>query len=183
VFKLQVIVCIAVALAGTRSSAQQTYRRADVDTLGQRRIITVSGREIDPHKDSDQVAFDQVAISDDHRSVGWVGLYPNCCTSYPIPLKLVVLTDGTTRTFVGDGLPVWQWSFSADGKRIAFRQAPIHGDDHSHFELRDLRTGRLVGTFDADSADVRAAPMWVRALQPPAQTPPSRRNGTTSAER
>ena len=105
VFKLPVIVCIAMSLAGTRSSAQQTYRRADVDTLGQLHIITASGSQIDPRKDSDQVAFDQVAISDDHRSVGWVAMYPNCCTSYPIPLELVVLTDGTTRTYTGNGLP------------------------------------------------------------------------------
>jgi hypothetical protein len=167
VLRVPVIVCIAISLAGTRSSAQQGYRRADIDTLGQLRIITVSGRQIDPRKDSDQVAFDQVAISADHRSVGWVALYSNCCTSYPIPLKLIVLTDGTTLTLAGNGLPLWRWSFSADGKRIAFRQAPIHGEEHSHFELRDLRTGRLVDSFDADSANLRDAPAWVRALQPP----------------
>jgi hypothetical protein len=171
VCKAPIIICIAMALAGTRSSAQQTYRRADVDTLGQLHIITVSGRQIDPRKAVDQVAFDQVAISADRRSVGWVALYPNCCTTYPVPLKLIVLTDRTTLTLVGNGLPVWRWSFSADSKRIAFHQAPVHGADGSHFELRDLRSGRLIASFDADSANLRHAPVWVRALKPPAPPP------------
>ena len=165
--KVPIIIGIATALACARSSVQETYRRADIDTLGQLRIITVDGRHIDPRKDGDQVAFDQVTVSADHRSVGWVALYPNCCTSYPIPLKLIVLTDGRTRTLAGNGLPVWRWSFFADGKRIAFRQAPIHGEDHSHFELRDLRTGRLVDRFDSDSASLREAPVWARVLKPP----------------
>lgn len=144
--------------------AKQRYGRADVEADGQLHVITTSGLEIMPRSDSGQVGVDQVAISADHRSVGWLALYPNCCTTYPIPLKLVVLSEGTERSFAGNDLPVWRWSFSADGKQVAFRQAPVHGPAPPHFELRDIGTGRLVSSFDRESGDVRDTPAWVLAL-------------------
>ena len=128
---------------------------------------TASGREIRPPKDSDQVGVEQVAISADRRAVGWLALHPNCCTTYPIPLELVVLTSARTRTFTGDGQAIWQWAFYADSRRVSYRQGPVHGPATPHFELRDIRTGRLVSSFDGDSTEVRAAPAWVRALRAP----------------
>jgi hypothetical protein len=161
------IMCVATTLAGTEIAAQQTYRRAEIDSNGQLRIITSSRREIAPRKDGDQLSFDKVAISADHQSVGWLALYPNCCTSYPIPLKLVVLTRGTERTFTGNGLPVWEWSFSSDGKRVALRQAPVHGVAGLHFELRDIQSGRRMRSFDPESDNSRGMPAWIRVLKHP----------------
>jgi len=72
------------------------------------RIALANGRVIRPPKASDEVGFDQVALSADRRIVGWIALYPNCCTSYAIPLKLVLpRTDGRP-TVIGNGLPIWQ---------------------------------------------------------------------------
>jgi hypothetical protein len=168
VLKLQLVMLgLALFVASRESAAQQTYRRAHVDSSGQLRIVTASGREIRPPKDSDQVGVEQVAISADRRAVGWLALHPNCCTTYPIPLELVVLTSARTRTFTGDGQAIWQWAFSADSRRVSYRQGPVHGPATPHFELRDIRTGRLVSSFDGDSTEVRAAPAWVRALRAP----------------
>jgi hypothetical protein len=157
----------AVVWIAVTGCAPATYRRAAVDSSGQLRITMSNGREIAPRKDSAQVGFDKVAISADGRIVGWLALYPNCCTTYPVPLKLVLLAGGTERAISGNDLPLWQWSFTPDGQRVALRQAPVHGTAGTHFELRDIRTGGLVSSFDADSSTAAGAPGWVRALRSP----------------
>src|SRR5437868_13894411 len=93
--------CIAALVAANATVAQVIYRRAHIDGAGELHIIMADGRAIVPRKKAEQVGFDQAAISADHRSIGWLALYPNCCTSYPIPLALVVLTEGKERMFDG----------------------------------------------------------------------------------
>jgi hypothetical protein len=151
--------------AGT-SAAQTSYRRATLDRDGQLRLTTATGLTVRPPKDSDQVGFDQVAISPDRTTVGWAALYPNCCTTYPIPLKLVLLTRGGAQTFVGNGLSIWRWAFWRDARQIAFRQAPVHGSAPAHYELRDIRSGRLIDAFDmqSDSAKPTRMPRWARVV-------------------
>lgn len=158
---------MVVALSARVAGAQTSYRRAVVDSEGQLRLTTTTGRTIVPPKDSGQVAFDEAAISLDHRRVGWLALYPNCCTTYPVPLKLVVRTAERGHTFEGNGLPIWQWAFLADGKRVAYRQAPVHGAAPAHYELYDLETGHLVSTFDVAADSGGAVPRWVQAVSPP----------------
>jgi hypothetical protein len=51
-------------------------------------IVTTAGRTIEPIKDSEQVGFAKPQISPDGGAVGWLAEYPNCRTSYPVPLKL-----------------------------------------------------------------------------------------------
>ena len=162
-----VILLLATAAGVGAGCARRSYRLAEVDRDGQLRITTSGGQTLAPSKDSGQVAFDQVALSPDGGSVGWLAVYPNCCTQYPLALKLVVRTGDTTRTFTGEGLPIWRWSFTADGRRVALRQAPVHGGAPSHFELREISTGRLVGSFEGDLTNWRDAPAWVRTLQAP----------------
>ena len=156
----------AVVLVTSRAglAAQDTYRRAEIDQQGQLRIVTSQGREIVPRKDKDQVGFDKTAISADHRAVGWLGLYPNCCTSYPIPLKLEVYMNGQQHTFTGSGLPVWRWAFSEDGKRVAFEQETVHGGIGVHYELREISTGRLVSEYNSHPETPGEPPAWVRTL-------------------
>jgi hypothetical protein len=101
---------LASRLAG---QGAEKYDTVLVDGSGDLRILTRDGRQITPPKDPNQVAVDKAAISPDHLAVGWLALFPNCCTSYPIPLKLVVYTRGRVYTFVGAGLPVWRWGFDS----------------------------------------------------------------------
>ena len=158
---------VALALGTHTSSAQTTYRQADVDATGQLRIVLANAHVIRPPKDSDQVAFEQVAMSADHRSVGWVALYPNCCTSYPIPLKLVLLRTDGGRTVISNDLPIWQWAFAADGENVVIRQAPVHGAAPMMYELRDIRTGRVIATAQSDSTTPPTAlPAWACGAMP-----------------
>lgn len=165
------LVLLALALACTSTAAAETYVQATVDKTGQLRIITNKRREIVPKKKADQVGFDQVAISPKGRTVGWVGLFPNCCTSYPIPLGLVTYSRGRMRMFTGSGLPIWRWSFEAQGKRVAFEQETVHGGMGVHYELREVATGRLVAEYDPSvdkdnhsSVNRQDAPTWVAEL-------------------
>jgi hypothetical protein len=150
--------------------AADLYLRASIDATGQLRIVTRDGREIVPKKEPDQVGFDQVVVSDDGVSVGWVALYPNCCTSYPIPLKLVIYSGGTQRAFTGQGLPVWRWRFQAGGRHVAFQQETVHGGLGIHYEVRDVATGSLIAEYDPpydkDNKPIveRSVPKWVEEL-------------------
>jgi hypothetical protein len=124
------------------------YVEATVDEAGQLRIVTAGGQIIEPKKEPQQVGFDKPLISPDGRAVGWLAEYPNCCTSYPIPLKLMILANGRVRTYTGSGLPLWHWRFEAGGRQFSFRQETVHGGLGVHYELRDVSTGRLVAEYD-----------------------------------
>ena len=151
----------AVAATG---AAQQTYARVSLDTARQLHIVTSRGRRITPRRRGNQVAFAQPHLSPDHKSVGWLAVHPNDGTTYPIPMELVVLSNGRAHVFADDGLATWAWAFSPDGKRVVFEQGPVHGE-HRSFEQRDIRTGRRLNSFAADSAvDVKRLPKWARVL-------------------
>ena len=164
---LLLLVGVAFALGAHTSFAQATFRRADIDSTGQLRIFLSNRHVIRPPKDSDQVAVEQITVSVDHRTVGWVVLFPNCCTSYPIPLKLVLLRTDGGRTVISNELPIWQWAFAADRRSVVIRQAPVHGAAPMGYEQRDIWTGRLIADVQMDSATPPAAlPAWVRAAMP-----------------
>jgi hypothetical protein len=171
-----IAIALAILILGSPPlpSRAESYASAKVDEKGQLRIATKSGRTIVPKKLADQVGFDAARVSPDGRAVGWLAQFPNCCTSYPIPLKLVIRMNGKDREFTGDAdLPVWRWCFMADGKQVAFEQETVHGGIGIHYELRDVATGKLIASFDPapgyerDSgveADSIAIPEWVAGL-------------------
>jgi len=134
-------------LLAAPSHAADRYLRAAVDEAGALRVVTRAGQALVFHKDPEQVDFDQIAVSPDSLSVGWLALYPNCCTSYPIPLKLVIYSAGKLRKYAGSDLPVWRWRFLARGKQVAFEQETVHGGLGVHYELRDVRTGRRIAEY------------------------------------
>src|SRR5215471_15753587 len=75
-------------------AASEIYIEATIDEDGQLHIRTADHRDIMPEKDHEQVGFDKPAISEDKTTMGWLALYPNCCTSSPIPLALVIYRNG-----------------------------------------------------------------------------------------
>jgi len=162
-----VLVCIAAA---SPCFAADTYVSARADSGGSLRIQRAKGPGIVVTRDREQVGFDKVAISKDGRSVGWLALYENCCTSYPIPLKLTVYSAGRSRTFEGNRLPIWYWQFTPDGRRVSFEQETVHGGLGVHYELREVATGRLVAQYDPQVTEedrrslAEDAPAWVSQL-------------------
>jgi len=155
---------VALLVPAFFCGAAETYGSAEIDQNGQLRIITGEGREIVPALDEEQTGFDRAAISSDRQTVGWLALYPNCCTSYPIPLKLVLYSGGRVRSLSGNELPVWRWCFLSGGKQVAFEQETVHGGLGVHYELRDVATGHLDATYEPDPDLAGNPPPWVVEL-------------------
>jgi hypothetical protein len=147
-------------------AATELYVETAIDPSGQLRISTKHRREIVPKKEPEQTAFADAIISPDGRAVGWLALFPNCCATYPIALKLVILFNGESRTYTGNGLPISRWCFWGGGKQAAFEQETVHGGMGVHYELRDVATGELVDKYDPDANPeaVTKPPRWVVVL-------------------
>jgi hypothetical protein len=155
------------------ASAQQveTYESAEVDPNGNLRITMSDGRTITLVKEGEQSSFRNPTVSPDRTAVAAQADYPNCCTSYDIPLQLVVYAKGKVHRFKGIGLPIFQWHFTDGGTRVAYGQETVHFACETHYELRDIQSERLV-----DSADIpqpcgqrphpphTTIPNWVKEL-------------------
>ena len=128
-------------------AAGDRFVHAETEELSELRLKTSKGRKIVVNN-LEQTEYDQITISPDGKAVGWLALYPNPSTSYPIPLKLFIFSEGELHTFEGKGLPIWQWQFTDDGKRVALEQETVHGGLGIHYELREISTDRLVAEFN-----------------------------------
>ena len=118
----------------------------------------------------DQVEFDRPLVSPNGSYVGWLALFPNCCTSYPVPMMLVVMDEKRRlQTFTGTQA-IFSWCFLPDSGSVAYMQAALHFSNEKHFERRSLRDGRLISQYNyphEDAANKRAregAPAWVRCV-------------------
>ena len=149
----------------------EIYIQASVNDSGQLCIVTRGGRKIITEKDTEQVGFEKIVISEDGHSVGWLADYPNITTSYPIPLALIIYSDGILHEFRGNELAIWKWQFYSDSKQVAYKQATVHGNWGIYYELRDITTERMVDSYDPEyGPDNRVleiqhnVPEWVKEL-------------------
>jgi hypothetical protein len=170
-FSLLVLATFAVSAPAQQPPARldhapDTYASAAIDADGQLRIRTTDGRVLTPPKEGGQVGFSRAAVSPDNRAVAWLTLYPNCCTSYPLPMNLLMYTGGAGVTrMAGNGLPIWRWCFLAEGKQVAFEQETVHGHLGVHYELHDVTTSSLVADYDPKwDDDEDKFPDWVKAI-------------------
>lgn len=143
-------------LRQVRAPSTEIYASADLDADGHLRIRTSEGRIVIVSKGGtskagdvfgQQTAFGQPVVSDDRRAVGVPALFANCCTSYDIPLQLVIRSGGKTHRFEG-GLAIFDWHFADGGRRIVFSQQTVHSACSVHWELRDVASERLLATAD-----------------------------------
>ncbi len=169
---MTMMLLLAVIVAAQQpSSNAERYESVRVDDAGQLHILTTGGREIIPRKDGDQVGFEDAAVSPDKKAVAWKALFPNCCTSYPIPVYMVLYSGGRFTKLTGSGLPIWQWRFLSEGTQIAFEQETVHGGWGVHYELHDVSSGKLLAEYDPhtgvnEQVDDKESdrPDWVKAM-------------------
>ena len=84
------------------------------------------------------VGFSYVQLAADRQTLGWSGDVGNCCTSYPIPQRVVIFRHGKVLHAFAPGL-VWNWMFSLGGKRVAIVSGPSHGPEvHSRCQCNVL---------------------------------------------
>ena len=163
----------ALVLSLVSQSASAGYVAASLADNASRLVITTDdGSRFSAPMFSEQVGFEQPRISSDGQSVGWLALYPNCCTSYPIPLKLVVL-DRSRRlhTFEGIELAVFKWCFLPRSTSVAYMQTVVHGSNFEHFEVRSISSGKLLAEYEypheepENQAARKHAPSWVGCVE------------------
>jgi hypothetical protein len=126
-------------------------------------ITTIDHRRFSAPTIAGQLSFDEPAIAADGRVVGWLALFDNPTTSYPIPLTLVLYSDGRSWSISGEGLAVWKWSFSANGRQVVLRVGPVHGDAGARYELRDTFTARLLAQFEPREGAM--LPPWAASVK------------------
>ncbi len=133
---------------GSAPQSSETYNSATVDADGQLTIVKTDGQSVLVRKEGEQTAFSEPVVSSEKTAVAAQAMFPNCCTSYDIPLQLVVYAGGKVHRFEGVGLPIFQWGFTANGKQIAYGQEPVHFACATHYELRDIESERLIEAVD-----------------------------------
>ena len=135
------------AYAATNATAT-SITTINIDADGRVHIIHSDGHEIIPPKEKGQVSVASAAVASDNLTAGWLVEYANCCTSYPIPLTLVLYRPGRPLRRLGNGMMICDWHFEAGGKQVAFSTNTVHGDLAPQYELRDTQTGRLIAKWD-----------------------------------
>jgi hypothetical protein len=160
VFALLSLEAAAETRRQTATAPTEGYESADVDADGNLRIQTSEHRTITLSKGGfpkagesfgKQTAFGKPVISENRRAVGAQAMFGNCCTSYDIPLQLVIHSAGKTHRFEG-GLAIFDWHFADGGRRVVFSQQTVHFTCSVHWELRDIASERLLATADIPEA-------------------------------
>jgi hypothetical protein len=106
---------------------------------------------------------EQLKISDDRLSVGWVAEYNGCCQSYPLPLVLVIAREGHVVQRIAPGRPVFDWRFEQGDRFVALFSDTPHGDYAPVCDLYDTRTGKQVASWDGPKSS--KAPPWAEPLE------------------
>jgi hypothetical protein len=185
-----VFVAFAVFVATASAiAAQERFIRAEENQQRDLVITTSSGRQIligkaDQKPDGEQqVGFSDVAISPDGQAVGWTALYPNCCTSYPIPMLVEVYSAGKRRTF-DPAIAPWHWCFVDGAEKIAALSTTVHGPQNEILELWEISTGKKLGDFTwMEGESNPRAPAWVVSIHANYDKPPEQRSHFCSTKR
>jgi hypothetical protein len=114
------------------------------------------------------VGFSEVQLAADRQTLGWTIDVENCCTSYSIPVSVVVLRHKQVFHTFSQGQMVWSWMFVQGGGRLAVVFGPVHGPEVGDYRLYDVNTGRLISEIrgDEDTQSLRPnAPEWAKVLQ------------------
>jgi hypothetical protein len=133
-----------------------TYRSADVDADGSLHAVSSDGKALVVAKTAGmpgspdlgpQTSFGDPVLSDDRLAVAVQANFANCCTSYDIPMQIVVVTNGLVHRF-GAELPAFDFHFVDGSRRIAFGMQTVHFACTVSWELHDVRTEKLVARAD-----------------------------------
>lgn len=165
------MITVLFAVAGASPAVGQTFVSARQSVEGHVVITRGDGTEFRPPRDRGQTGVMGPIVAADGSAVAWAPRFDNCCTSYSVALGLVVLVDGATRRFAGNGTPIWNFQFEPGGI-ISFHQETTHGALGVRYERREVRTGRVLDVFEpirrvpgpGDPPMSGPGPDWVRSL-------------------
>jgi hypothetical protein len=153
-------------LSATLAAAQATkITRAYADKSGVVHIVSDGGQDTTVPKNKGQIGAEEIIISNDRRTAGWLVVYP-----YGEPDRgwenlygeLVLWRNGKVLRRFDTEQVFWSWGFWQDGKQIRFHTGPLH--HAGRFELHDLETGRLLAAVDEEVT--QTLPDWAESLDP-----------------
>jgi hypothetical protein len=156
---------MAIACWGWASGAGWV-RGVALSSEGKQLTISTEHGETNAPLLEGQVGFSKPGVSAGRSHVGWLALYQNCCTSYAIPMELVVMSqDGSVTRFEGQQA-TFGWCFSDKGKdlSVVYMRSPLHGGGVETFEMRRVRDGALLKRYERsiEIAETNAEPDWLR---------------------
>jgi hypothetical protein len=173
--RLPAIVAAVVAFSAVLLARQQgqltstaSIERIDI-TRGVLEVIHQDGTRFKPAREASRdsiqrfAGFSQAAVSADRRLAGWLLDYGNCCTSYPVPLVLVIYEGGKEIRRIEDGLMMYEWYFWADGREVVYHADTVHGNFGPHAVRVDIATGKQLARFDGNPDET--SPAWTRRPQ------------------
>ncbi len=96
------------------------------------------------------VGFSGVQLAEDRQTLGWRVNVENCCTSYAIPLSVVVFRDKQVLHTFSPGLMVWSWEFVQGGQQVKIDSGTVHGSDVFDEQLYDVKSGKLLSETSGD---------------------------------
>jgi hypothetical protein len=115
-----------------------------------------------------EVGFSDVHLAADRQTLGWTMDVENCCTSYPIPVRVVIFRNRKVLHTFAQGQMVWSWMFVRGGEQVAAVFGPTHGPEVGDYRLHDIKTGKLLSEVfgDEDTQSLKSnAPQWAKLLQ------------------
>jgi hypothetical protein len=157
---------LAVALFASLSSpltfAQSAIVRVFADQKNHVHVLYKDGQDIAVAGEPGQVGIDTMKISQDGQTAGWLALDRDPDSSETFAGILVLLRAGKIVQKFHTEQTFWSWSFYEDGTQVAYHVGPTHGDAR-HYELHDIKSGRLVASWDGDLNDAKH-PEWTKGL-------------------
>ena len=149
----------ATAAAQNASIARVYFGASD----GRAHVVSVAGKDTAIAPEKDQAGIQSAQLSEDRTTAGWLVEYPNCCTSYPVALTLVIYRSGRIVRRLTPGWMIFDWRFLEGGKKIAMSAGTVHGMTYRSLSLYDVVTGRMEDHWDG--AFEATPPAWARELK------------------
>ena len=131
---------------------------------GSAQITLPSGEIVKAPRERGQVDVTDGRTAQDGRTVGWLVRYRYGDVPDLIPGTLVVWRAGKIVRCFPAAQVFYSWAFYAGGKQVAYHVGPLHGEPKSHCELHDVKSGRLVASWDGDLDADYNRPPWTKGL-------------------
>jgi len=162
---MRVAMCIfalgSLAAGVSRGAVQNPIVEAHADNKGQMHIRMKDGAEKVIPADKEQVGADGIKISPDGSAVGWMVEVPNCCTSYPIPVSIMVYSARGKLQRFGDGMMIGDWKFLEGGRKIAYNTDTVHSNLAPQCALVEISTGKTLGHWQRGDGPL---PTWAQGF-------------------
>jgi hypothetical protein len=111
--------------------------------------------------DDMQVSVEAPVIATDRRTVGWLVNVPNCCTSYPIPVTIVLYRGGHIIRRLSNGRAIFRFQFVKGGEQVAYFSDTVHSNLGPACVLVSVRSGKTLRHWTRGDGPL---PDWAEAF-------------------